>query len=97
MGRYVWYMDEKGERERKSFSGTIKAEAANQMTGRIVEVKLAIDSLTTHISGVLINHNYTWKEAYYETNKSNKNVEAFSTIRRKVCKTTTRKLGISLL
>ena len=31
-GGTVWYMDEKGERRRKSFSGTTKAEVTKKMT-----------------------------------------------------------------
>ena len=31
-GGTVWYMDEKGERKRKSFSGTTKAEVTKKMT-----------------------------------------------------------------
>lgn len=31
-GGTVWYMNEKGERKRKSFSGTTKAEVTKKMT-----------------------------------------------------------------
>ena len=31
-GGVVWYMDEQGERKRKSFSGTTKAEVNKKMT-----------------------------------------------------------------
>lgn len=31
-GGVVWYMDESGERKRKSFSGTTKAEVNKKMT-----------------------------------------------------------------
>ena len=33
----VWYMDEKGERKRKSFSGTTKQEVNKKMTEYIAE------------------------------------------------------------
>ena len=35
-GGTVWYMDEKGERKRKSFSGTTKAEVTKKMTDYVV-------------------------------------------------------------
>ncbi len=34
-GGVVWYMDEQGERKRKSFSGTTKAEVNQKMTDYI--------------------------------------------------------------
>ena len=36
-GGVVWYMDETGERRRKSFSGTIKAEVNKKMTEHIAK------------------------------------------------------------
>lgn len=36
-GGTVWYMNEKGERKRKSFSGTTKAEVTKKMTAYIAE------------------------------------------------------------
>lgn len=36
-GGVVWYMDEAGERKRKSFSGTTKAEVNKKMTTYIAE------------------------------------------------------------
>ena len=35
-GGTVWYMDEKGERKRKCFSGTTKAEVTKKMTNYVV-------------------------------------------------------------
>ena len=44
-GGVVWYMDERGERKRKSFSGTIKAEVNKKMTGYVtVFDKMAVES-----------------------------------------------------
>ena len=34
-GSTVWYIDEKGERKRKSFSGTTKAEVTKKMTNYV--------------------------------------------------------------
>ena len=36
-GGVVWYMDEHGERKRKSFSGTTKAEVNKKMTAYIAD------------------------------------------------------------
>ena len=36
-GGVVWYMDETGERRRKSFSGTTKAEVNEKMTEHIAK------------------------------------------------------------
>ena len=36
-GGVVWYMDEHGERKRKSFSGTTKAEVNKKMTDYIAD------------------------------------------------------------
>ena len=36
-GGVVWYMDEHGERKRKSFSGTTKAEVSRKMTDYITD------------------------------------------------------------
>ena len=36
-GGVVWYMDETGERRRKSFSGTTKAEVNKKMTEHIAK------------------------------------------------------------
>lgn len=36
-GGVVWYKDEKGERKRKSFSGTTKAEVNKKMTDYITK------------------------------------------------------------
>ena len=38
-GGTVWYMDEKGERKRKSFSGTTKAEVTKKMTNYVAAFK----------------------------------------------------------
>ena len=38
-GGTVWYMDEKGERKRKSFSGTTKAEVNKKMTDYVAAFK----------------------------------------------------------
>ena len=40
-GGVVWYMDEHGERKRKSFSGTTKAEVNKKMTDYIKPDKRA--------------------------------------------------------
>ncbi len=36
-GGTIWYMDEKGQRKRKCFSGTTKAEVNKKMTDYIAE------------------------------------------------------------
>ncbi len=41
-GGVVWYMDEKGERKRKSFSGTTKQEVNKKMTAYIADFESAI-------------------------------------------------------
>ena len=38
----VWYMDERGERKRKSFSGTTKAEVKNKITEYISDFEKEI-------------------------------------------------------
>ena len=44
-GGVVWYMDEHGERKRKSFSGTTKAEVNKKMTDYIADFeKQAVES-----------------------------------------------------
>ena len=40
-GGTVWYLDEKGERKRKSFSGTTKAEVNKKMKKYIVDANHA--------------------------------------------------------
>ena len=41
----VWYMDERGERKRKSFSGTTKAEVSKKMTDYVAAFdKMVIES-----------------------------------------------------
>ena len=42
-GGVVWYMDEQGERKRKSFSGTTKQEANKKITAYIAEFEKAIE------------------------------------------------------
>ena len=47
-GGVVWYMDEQGERKRKSFSGTTKQEVNKKITNYIAEFEKAIeDNLKT--------------------------------------------------
>ena len=41
-GGVVWYKDEKGERKRKSFSGTTKAEVNKKMTDYITKFEEAL-------------------------------------------------------
>lgn len=41
-GGVVWYMDESGERKRKSFSGTTKAEVNKKMTKYIADFNNSI-------------------------------------------------------
>ncbi len=41
-GGTVWYMDEQGERKRKSFSGTTKQEVKEKLTEYISEFKAAV-------------------------------------------------------
>ena len=42
-GGVVWYMDEQGERKRKSFSGTTKQEVNKKITNYIAEFEKAIE------------------------------------------------------
>ena len=55
-GGTVWYLDEKGERKRKSFSGTTKAEVNKKMKKYIVEFNEdkndSVESLKTLKEGV---------------------------------------------
>ncbi len=41
-GSTVWYIDEKGERKRKSFSGTTKAEVTKKMTNYVAAFNEAL-------------------------------------------------------
>ena len=44
-GGVVWYMDEKGERKRKSFSGTTKSEVSKKMNDYVANFdKMVIES-----------------------------------------------------
>ena len=44
-GGVVWYMDEKGERKRKSFSGTTKSEVTKKMKDYVADFdKMVIES-----------------------------------------------------
>ena len=57
-GGTVWYMDEKGERKRKSFSGTTKAEVTKKMTDYVAAFNDALQESdripTKHIKESMI-------------------------------------------
>ena len=69
-GGVVWYMDESGERKRKSFSGTTKAEVNKKMTEYIAAFNYSIIE-SQETKKRLKDSMQNWLEVFKETlNKS---------------------------